>query len=124
MTSADRVVPLLGDINNNDDGDDVVSCRMSQSPVPGLKHRWRKIKVKDKENFLKDPRWNALIGSFLDDLNSRPCCTDVFNPQCVGPCTCLSGTFADETSDSVIKEAFKFALLPFEATQLLVLSWM
>jgi len=39
MTDADGVMPLLGDVNNNDDGDDTVSCMISQSPVPELKHK-------------------------------------------------------------------------------------
>ena len=63
------------------------------------------------------------IRSFLEELNQRPSCMDPFNPQRRSSCTCLSGTFTEEMKTSVVDELFKFSLLDYQATQLLVLSW-
>ena len=105
------------------DVDDVVPSKMALSPVPEIRHRWKKVKKKDQETFLNDPRWRTQICAFLDVLNGRPCCVDICNPQRVCTCTCVSGKLTVQVKEFVSVELFKFALLDFEASSLLVLSW-
>ncbi len=123
MVEPDADLPPLDDVNNNVLDDDAVPTKMAQSPLPGLRHRWRKLKMSEKQSFLNNPRWPNQIHSFLDDLNSRPCCGNMFNPQRDSKCSCLFGIFTEELMRSVVDELFKFALLDFEAQNLLVVSW-
>ena len=99
------------------DVDDVVACKMGQSPVIEIKHRWRLLKQREKENFLSDPRWKNKIRSFLEELGSRPFCMDPFNPQRRSACVCMSGTLTEKMKVSVVDEIFKFALLDYQSTQ-------
>ena len=55
MADSDTETPPLGGVNNNSLADDVVPSKMAQSPVPELRHRWRKLKSNEKELFLNDP---------------------------------------------------------------------
>ena len=103
----------------------VVPCKMGESPVIEIKHRWRKTKKGEQNDFKKDPRWRSKIRSFLEELIQRPLCINPFNPQRPTNCTCLSGAGAltEEVKDVVVQELFDFALLDYQSTQLLVLSW-
>jgi len=123
MVDSDADVPPFGDVNDNSVDIDEVPTKMAQSPVPGLRHRWRKLKLSERPSFLNDPKWRYQIQAFLYVLNSRSCCVDIFNPQRNNNCNCLFGTITDEIVESVVEEIFKFALLDYEAQGLLVLSW-
>jgi len=101
----------------------VVPCKMGQSPVIEIKHRWRKVKKSDQDAFKKDPRWRSNLRLFLEELNRRSLCIDPFNQQRPTTCTCLSGALTHKIKDRVATELFDFALLDYQTTQLMVLSW-
>jgi len=95
------------------------------SPMCETKKKWKKCLVGDRHAFMKNPSWKTKFEVCIQELHNKTCCVDLHNRKRSCKCTRMSDIeFTEEMKGAVAHELFKFALLDFESSHLLVLSWM
>ena len=118
----ERALPLTDNETTEVDPPTVPVTQL-KSPVAEIRARWKKCKKTEKANFLADPRSLIDLKAFIESAFLEPC-YDFYNPKRNLKCNCLVNMeCTEDLKEKMAEELLRFALLDYEATHVLVLSW-